>query len=240
VPLILSVVCFGCMNRNDRLEMDMTANVQGIAQQRYSFNVSYKKHAVSSYKTNWAPPPTADINTLVNMSENEFMLAFNEYGRVLSTKMQGQESTTFSPSAPMNRVTTRGIAFSSDVNNLGGNVHCFPFTLSPVQTPKCISLNRASFNHFKIVAQFLYRTGNVNQAGALASWNAIEGLVRGRSGQPNELLSDAEIQALEVRLRGGGNLQRMINAEAGAIRRAENLGARPNPQPNRPPFRSGW
>ncbi len=240
MALILSVRCGSCVNHNDRLEMEMVAQVNGLPDQRYSFNVSYKKHAISSYKTNWTPPPTADVNTLVNMSEGDFMAAFNEYGRLLSAKMSHQDSATFNPSAPANRIVTRSIAFSSDVQNLGGNVHCFPFNISPAQTPLCISLSRAAFNNFKTVAQFLYRTGGVQAAGARASWTAIEVLVRGRVGQPNELLSSTEVRTLEVRLQQGGALQQLINAETGAIRRAQNVGNRPNPDPNRPPFRSGW
>ena len=235
---ILSVVCGACANRNDRLEMEMTAQVNGGAPQRYSFNVSYKKHAISSYKTNWTPPPSADTNTLVNMSENEFMMAFNEYGRLLSGKMVGQDSATFNPSAPVNRIVVRQIAFSSDVANLGGNVHCFPFNVSPGQTPKAISLSRTAFENFKKVAQFLYRTGGIPAGGANAAWTAIDGLVRGRVGQPNELFTANEITTLEVRLRGGVN--QLVNQDAGQIKKAQNLGKKPNPDPKRPPFRSGW
>lgn len=240
MALILSVDCGQCMIRNDRLEMEMTAQVQGMAPQHYNFNVSHKKHAVSSYKTNWTPPPSADVNTLVNMSEGDFMNAFSEYGRLLAAKMKNQDNATFNPSAPNNRILTRGIAFSSDVEHLGGDVHCFPFNISPVQTPKCISINKVTFENFKKVARFLYRVGSaVQTADAQNGWNAIETLVTGRVGQPNELLSQMEVQNLKVRFQGNGMDQR-VKAELGAIKKADNLGKRPNPQPNRPPFRSGW
>jgi hypothetical protein len=238
MAIIQSVQRGTCVNRNERLELEMVAQVQGMPQQRYTFNVSYKKHAVSSYKTNWTPPPSADTNTLVNMTEGDFMSAFNEYARLLSAKMDHQDSNAFNPSSPMYRIVTRQIAFSSDAQHLGGNVHCFPFNISPGQTPKAISLSRSAFNNFKSVAQFLYRTGNINAAGARNSWAVIENLVRGRVGQPNELFSATEITTLEVRL--GGGINQLVNAESGAIKRAVNAGNRPDPNPGRPPFRSGW
>lgn len=221
---------------NDRLKMEMVAEVQGLPPQRYSFNVSYKKHVISSYKTNWTPPPTALTNTLVNMSENQFMFAFNEYGRLLAAKLEHKDNETFNPSALENRVFTGGIAFSSDSQRLGRNVHCFP-VFDPAQTPRCIVLDKTPFDHFKIVCRFRFQIGApIPPATARTSWTAIETLVGGRVGQPNELFSATDIQTLTIRLQQDGALQGLLDAERRAIARAQNL--RPNPGPSGPPFRS--
>jgi len=236
MALILSVDSRAAVNQNDRLEMELVASLNDGTTATYSFNVSYKKHAVSSYKTNWTAPPSAVTNTLVNMSENEFTMAFTEYGRLLGVKMDHQESTTFDPSAPANVIVTRQIAWSSDVANLGGNVHCFPCVVVG-QTPKAVSLTTIQFNNFKLVAKYLYRIGDIPTGGAQNAWNAIQVLVNGLAGQPNELLSQTEISTLTVRLNTHIGLNQMVRADQGAVQRAVNVGNRPNPNPNRPPFR---
>jgi len=234
MPIMRTVRCGKCLVRNDRLEMQMVVTYTGAPNQTYTFNVSHKKHAISSYKTNSASPPTAVTNTLVNMSENEFKVAFDDYGRQLGLKMIGQDNMTFDPSAPKNRIVTKQIAFSSDAANLGGNVHCFPFNKGPAETPKAISIDRQKFNSFKVVAQFLFRTGAVPTAGARNSWADLRALAESRVNQPNKLFTENEIQTLNVRL--AGQVDQLVRQDLGAIRRAENMSGRLN-SGGRAPFR---
>jgi len=234
MAIMQTVRCGKCLVRNDRLEMQMVVTFAGAPNQTYTFNVSHKKHAISSYKTNSTSPPTADVNTLVNMSENEFKVVFDDYGRQLALKMVGKDNMTFNPSAPMNRVVTKQIAFSSDAANLGGNVHCFPFNKGPAETPKAISIGPQKFNHFKVVAQFLFRTGTVPTAGARNSWADIRPLVENRTNQLNQLFTANEIQTLNVRL--AGQVDRLVRQDLGVRRRAENMSGRLNPS-GRAPFR---
>ncbi len=247
---------------NNRLEFEIRAEIDndGANPVVNSFNVSDNKHCVASYLDGTASNTVAAaVNTLVNMTDIEFRDAFGNYGREMTAKLIGKDPGTFDPSLAANQIVVNRVAFGSDVNRLGNNVHCFPVWINEATTRKCVELDQQEFDHFKRVTEFLFRVGEANissqKAVAKRAWTAIGSKITGLAGADNELLSEHEINVLEIHLADGPSVSNgsadpsnevpkpvklgsLISKDAGQHKKFENqMGRHPGPDPNAKPFR---
>ncbi|MEL6617371.1 MAG: hypothetical protein AAFP16_00735 [Pseudomonadota bacterium] len=192
---------------NSRLEFQIKVELDNdpTDTRTFGFNVSDNKHCAGSYKDGGSTPSAAPVgtpNTLVNMSKSDFSGAFHAYARSMAAKLKGKDADTFDPSA--HNVAVKEIAFTSDVARLGADVHCFPVLVGPVATPKCVELDFDEFNDFKTTTAFLYMNaaGNLSaqKSNARDAWDSIKARMTALVGADNELLTETEVNTLNVRL----------------------------------------
>ena len=230
MPNIERAVAHRCIEVANRLQAKIVVTIGG-AETEYGLDVSHQKHVIAAYRDNAGNPPTANVNTLINMSVNDFKSAFDNYVRLLAANLVGKNSDNFKPSIPANRIFVQQISFSSDSIRLGANIHCFPFNDGPGRTRLAISLAATAFNNFKAVAAYFYRRGG-HLAGAQAAWRNIEALVVARQNDQNRLFTRDEIVAIRIAL--GGGAAAVARREQGQQRRILGVGARLDNEGRRP------
>lgn len=196
MPEMISAVAQDCVDQNGRLEMTIKVHFTDRPPKNYTFSACYEKHAIASYKTRANCHSSMDVNTLIDMSLNEFKAAFEHYGYLLAMKMTGEERNTFAPSAPCHRIVTKGIAFSSEFDELQDHIPCYPAYVSPTRTPKAIKISKSAFEHFKCISAFLFhQEGEIHRT--KLAWTALQTLIYDTKNKPCQLFTALEIAALK-------------------------------------------
>jgi len=126
---------------------------------------SYKKHLVSSYKTNDGYQPRISetgANTITCLSESEFLTAFDLFAGYLESALL-KEGTDFDASQPAHEYDTgKGIFFRSDTDWKKSSfrpLHCFPSVPTAAASTVTYNLVGQKFSDFITVLRLLWSSG---------------------------------------------------------------------------------